>query len=374
MMIGIACIFLPLLLVLQSIETTDGAFATLQSLSGSIIRTRVHSKSSLLSTSNSSSSLMDDGGTDDDIIRNTLDLALSKMKVICDDKFAARFNKRRMRLVEVRPSSIPGAGLGLFAKEQIKAGTIVSFYPFHTIGIVGLADESIVRRVTIDTVTGKTVDQTDYDNTSISSASDQQAYLMNILGNRPLMKKDISQDLGGQTIFIDLDMTQPESLGFSSHRVNDGATVSINSEEGVLEYYRESRKAKNCVHTPFGPSPLLATVTTRKIKKGDELFTSYGCSCKYFCSFESLLDVTLACMNALFHRYLSLTIFNIFLCRYTDWLDYLLHETGEAEETYMTEAIISEAKEVAMDILKGMKSVAVTCSSEASELQAIFDA
>lgn len=40
----------------------------------------------------------------------------------------------------------------------------------------------------------------------------------------------------------------------------------------------------------------------------------------------------------------------------------------------MTESIISEAKEVAMDILKGMKSVAVTCSSEASELQAIFDA
>mmetsp|Transcript_8074 Transcript_8074/g.18030 ORF Transcript_8074/g.18030 Transcript_8074/m.18030 type:complete len:101 (-) Transcript_8074:602-904(-) len=29
-------------------------------------------------------------------------------------------------------------------------------------------------------------------------------------------------------------------------------------------------------HIPFGPSPVLATVTTKKVKKGEELFTSYG--------------------------------------------------------------------------------------------------
>ena len=40
----------------------------------------------------------------------------------------------------------------------------------------------------------------------------------------------------------------------------------------------------------------------------------------------------------------------------------------------MTESIVLEAKEVAIDILKGMRDVAVTHASEAEELQAIFDA
>jgi len=56
-----------------------------------------------------------------------------------------------------------------------------------------------------------------------------------------------------------------------------------------------------------------------------------------------------------------------------DWLNSLLRDSGE-EEIDMTESIIFEAKQVAMDIFKGMKEVAVTHASEAEVLQAIFDA
>ena len=208
----------------------------------------------------------------EDICRRTLDAALAKMAAISETEFAERFNKRRVRSVEVKESSIPGAGLGLFAKEKIKSGTIISFFPVHTLGI-NLGDS--IRRVSMDT-TGPTYEQQEED-----AAFNDQSYLLNILGSRPLMKADISQDLGGESIFLDVDITQPESIGFDSHRINDGATVSTNSEDGALAYYQASRRAKNCVIVPFGPSPLLATVTTRKIKKGDEILTTYGCSCKF---------------------------------------------------------------------------------------------
>jgi len=278
------------------------------------------------------SSATNNNNNNDDVIRRTMDDALAKMVAISEPTFAAGFNKRRAKMVEVKQSSIPGAGLGLFAKEQIKSGTLVSFMPCHTLGID--LGESI-RRVSLldhnNTAGSQTTTQT-YEHTE---GKGEEVYLLNILGSRPLMKKDISSDLGGESIFLDVDSRQTESIGFDGHRVNDGATVFENNEDGCLVYYRSSRKAKNCVHVPFGPSPLIATVTTRKIKKGDEFFTTYGCSY---------------------------------------WLESLLMETGEAEETDMTESIISEAKQAAVDILKGMKGLEVTHGTEADELQAVFDA
>jgi hypothetical protein len=284
----------------------------------------------------------EDDNSDNDLCRRTLAAALVKMSVISQTDFSAsRFNKRRMhRRVEVRESSIPGAGLGLFAREPIKSGTIISFYPVHALGMMDMGDGSL-RRVSIDYASGKTQElpQHESDNdatTRPSTAEDNQAYIHHIMGQRLLMKTDIVKDLGGAAIFVDVDLNQQESPGFVGHRINDGATVLTNTEHGVLTYYQASRDVKNCIHVPFGPSPLLAVVTTKKVKKNEEFFTTYGVSY---------------------------------------WLESLLkNKTEDIEETDMTDAIVLQARGVAMDVLKGMKDVAIGYANEADELQAIFDA
>ena len=277
-------------------------------------------------------SARDDAGDGDDACLQAMVAALDKMDEIGQPPFASEFNRRRIRSVEVRESSVPGAGLGLFARENIKGGTIVAFYPAHAMGVTTADAQGYetVRRVGRD-ASGAVTSDVDND---IDKEDRDEAYMHHLLGKRPLMGASVDGDLGGGALFIDTDLDREGSPGFDSHRVNDGATVAANSEEGALEYYRASRKAKNCVHVPFGPAPLLATAATRKIKKGSELFTTYGCSY---------------------------------------WLDVLMKRTGEAEETDMTDPIIAEAREVAMDVLKGMKGVAITNASEADELQTIFD-
>jgi hypothetical protein len=231
----------------------------------------------------------------------------------------------------VKESSIPGAGLGLFATKNIKAGTIISFYPVHTIGVdLG----HTIRKVSID-LFGNTHEhaQDKEGDTEGNGATLNQAYLHHVMGSRPLITINIGQDLGGESLFVDVDVDREESPGFHSHRINDGATVTVNSEDGVLGYYQKSRKAKNCVHVPFGPSPLLATVATKKIPKGSELFTTYGCSY---------------------------------------WISSLLENKEGAEETPITEPIVLEAKAVAMDVMQWMNTVASTYSKEAEDLHAIF--
>ena len=78
----------------------------------------------------------------DDLRMHSIRGALLKMQVVQDSEFFAetggslkQMYKKCANDVEVAPSSIAGAGMGLFAKRNIKAGTIVSFFPCHGLGV-----------------------------------------------------------------------------------------------------------------------------------------------------------------------------------------------------------------------------------------------
>ena len=87
-------------------------------------------------------------------------------------------------------------------------------------------------------------------------------------------------------LYLDVNPSRNEELDriWTSHYINDGASLldimqtssGTSMEDRIERYYTQSTGAKNCVHIPFGPSPILATVTTKKVKKGQEFFTSYG--------------------------------------------------------------------------------------------------
>jgi hypothetical protein len=241
------------------------------------------------------------------------------------------FQKYHEQTVEARPSSVPGAGTGLFATKKIPAGKIVSLYPVHCLGM-DIDDDLIY-------ISSNEEDQKHFDSDCHDSSC---SYLQYLMGSRPLNSADgrssgsddASSMIGKYPLFVDINPNRTAPPGWSGHLVNDGAIVKENSEIGIMEYYRESQQARNCVHIPFGPSPMIAVVTTRKVQKGEELFTTYGCSY---------------------------------------WLQALLDSAQNDEEcTDITDQVHTEVRESAREIFVAMQKAAQSYSAEAAAFQSFF--
>lgn len=270
-------------------------------------------------------------GHDEETGQSSINSALKRMEQIMQPNFhhsssplLGHFHKSCVSSVEVRPSSISGAGLGLFARKNIKAGTIISLYPAHCLGVD--SDEGDPRCTALGD------SDRDYFDYEVTQKQDGN-YLLYILGSRPLMSSDVKTTFGGNALFIDVNPSRDVSPGWVSHLINDGSTVSCNNEEGVMQYYASTRRARNCVHIPFGPAPIMATCVTKKVKKGSELFTSYGCSY---------------------------------------WLEALLEAEG-GECTEITDDIQKQVQETARDLFQAVQRVGTTYEGEAFALQEIFN-
>jgi hypothetical protein len=168
-----------------------------------------------------------------------------------------------------KESTIPEAGLGLFAARDLEKGTIVALYPTHTLGINFFNGGS----------EWVALDSDDQDYFMAASENDEPNYSLFLLGNR---KEEAEFD---EAMIVDCNPNRPDLAGWMAHRINDGATVLSNDERGALLYLKQSVEKQNVVIAPYGPSPLLAAFTTRDVEEGEELFTSYGLSYWWDASF-----------------------------------------------------------------------------------------
>lgn len=172
------------------------------------------------------------------------------------------FHAEMASSVVTKASTIKAAGQGLFAARDIKAGSIVTLYPAHIMGINFFDGGS--EWVALDT------DDQDY--FMAASENDAPNYSLFLLGNRP---EEAAFD---GTMIVDCNPNRPDRTGWMAHRINDGARILTNDESGVEEYLHKSLGKQNAVIAPWGPSPLLAAFATKDVKEGEEIFISYGVS------------------------------------------------------------------------------------------------
>ncbi|KAL7535264.1 hypothetical protein ACHAXR_010501 [Thalassiosira sp. AJA248-18] len=217
-----------------------------------------------------------------------------------------RLRRQVQQLTNVAPSSLGDhAGLGLFATKNIKAGTCVGLYPAHALGYElfvpieegGEMNEDNLQDLSMflaEPEDEKYFSEQPHGNSPYLHATDQPLFQRSSLLSSLF---DEGEDEMVPPLYLDVNPNRNKELDvqlnhnlicdvyegtWTSHYINDGASLldmqktGTSIEDGIEQYYTQSTQNKNCIHIPFGPSPILATVTTKKVKKGQELFTSYG--------------------------------------------------------------------------------------------------
>jgi len=285
----------------------------------------------------------------------------SNNQVFSKSSSLQRLRKQVITNTKVGPSSLGShAGLGLFATKNIKAGTIVGLYPAHALGyelVVPIDnnksdddDDAINNEENLQDLSmfmsGNEQDENyfaehPHGNSPYLHATDQPLFQRPSLLS-PLFNED-SKDEISPPLYLDVNPTRNDELDpiWTSHYINDGASLldtiqqkDTSIEDGIEEYYKHSSSKKNCIHIPFGPSPLLATITTKKVKKGQELFTSYGV---------------------------------------VYWLGSVDMEDDTASSTSTTETIQNQILQSARDLQAAMEAAKNGYSNEASDLIAAFN-
>ena len=199
----------------------------------------------------------------DEILMDALDRTIFIMEnnvlARCNEDSLIDLFRTCVESVELGKSTIPGAGQGLFAKSDIPKGTIVAFYPIHSIGCKfpsGIC---------------QSVQAAEDSNHQINN--ENSAYALFSLVDRPLCGVDISSSYNNAKMFVDMNPKNTIYEGWFCGMINDGAVVRYANDE---EYYSNSRKLQNVEIVPFSCAPFHVGVTTRHVQAGEELFVSYG--------------------------------------------------------------------------------------------------
>ena len=140
-------------------------------------------------------------------------------------------------ICEIRDSTIPQAGRGLFALQDIPKHTIVAFYPVHCLGFKfpsGLCQS--VQKTEMDQM----IDH------------EKSQYNLFSYGNRPLLGVDAQEEFNNGKLYVDMNPAYSLPNGWYAGLINDGATVQ---HFGDQDYYPKSRSRQNIELIPFSTSP-----------------------------------------------------------------------------------------------------------------------
>ena len=148
-----------------------------------------------------------------------------------DSSLLALFFEGMDKIVEKKHSLIADAGMGLFAKKNMKSGrllqSLASILSMLLASILGIP-LSVSHPATCGNAIFWRDASSDANNSEDSVWNGN--YLQCIIGSCPLAGLCVSEVFGGDSLFVDVDPSQVDRVGWKGHYVNDGAVVEACEE------------------------------------------------------------------------------------------------------------------------------------------------
>ena len=159
-------------------------------------------------------------------------------------------------------------GTGLFATEDLPAGSLVALHPVDRV-LQNLGNGQFAGALMDDDADGAYFRATGVSADELAARQlDYRRSYRHVDPRRP------------EAFMLDANPQKPDIPGWLGHRINDGAAHvpspdGAADEEALLQYYAESGEARNVCSVALCV-PLLGFVTTRGVRAGDELLATYG--------------------------------------------------------------------------------------------------
>ena len=240
----------------------------------------------LASTTTSDRDFDTDDTTKDDLTKEELLLRLSEVRsyyrerpdegmiqeAVCLKLLCTRLQNLHLNRSFVATSTIPNAGYGLFASRDIKDGELITLYPGDALLSF---DEQVVG---------------DEGEEKSSAGPLQQKQIRSIMfgAHTKPEHREINRVLSHEARGYEMEISAytsivgDPSLGFSNaaytgHFANDGGYLTDFDDASRQAYRKETLERYNAANFVFEGAHM-GTVATKAIKKGSEVFLSYGVS------------------------------------------------------------------------------------------------
>lgn len=154
----------------------------------------------------------------------------------------------------VAPSSIPGAGLGVFANRYIELGELITLFPGDALLLWNKQVGDL--RAGLGVMFGNHVKDRNADRVSSNAA---RLYELKIADSQSIVA---DASLAGEMAYI-------------GHMINDGCILASRSNAARTTYSQSSADCRNAAFLDVRGCHYMV-VATKAIRKGDEIFASYG--------------------------------------------------------------------------------------------------
>jgi hypothetical protein len=249
---------------------------------------------------NNSSSFID--GDDDDSHREATPYN-NEEQLVKETLLSTRLSSLELNRTSVGPSTIEGAGLGLFATEDIAKGDLITCYPGDALlveyGELEIDEDEYNddhnfddEELDFEDEEYYNVDESDYVEEAVLWGSHvNTTYRMD---EDTVFDGSFDKEIPPLTSYAaSVDdvysvMGHPsldDNPAYFGHFANDGAGhIALQSkvgdcggiEEIISSYVSESLQLSNARHVPISGGLHLGTVATKDIKNGEEVFVTYG--------------------------------------------------------------------------------------------------